>query len=163
MPAHESHEAGTAAAGRKKCTFPGCSNPSLDNDADHLKAWHQGGNTGISNLAQLCPKHHRLKHNSPWTPTPATEQEPPGWTSPTGRHYKAEHHDWEPPQWPPELLPAGEKPGLLPAELPPDEPAEDNFVDPDDIPAGDGLWDDFYAMPYSQTPEPSATKDLLHF
>jgi hypothetical protein len=68
-----------------KCTFPGCNNHSLDNDTDHLTAWHHGGNTGISNLAQLCPKHHRLKHNSPWEPTPATHNEPPGWTSPTGR------------------------------------------------------------------------------
>ncbi|MEJ1184591.1 hypothetical protein V9L19_13920, partial [Pseudarthrobacter sp. CCNWLW247] len=27
-----------------------------------------------------------------------------GWTSPTGRHYQSEHQDWEPPQWPPQLL-----------------------------------------------------------
>jgi hypothetical protein len=83
-----------------KCTFPGCNNQSLDNDADHLTAWQHGGTTGISNLAQLCPKHHRLKHATGWTPTPATKDQPPGWTSPTGRHYKAEHHDWEPPHWP---------------------------------------------------------------
>ncbi|WP_152683741.1 HNH endonuclease signature motif containing protein, partial [Pseudarthrobacter siccitolerans] len=87
-----------------KCTFPGCNNPSLDNEADHLQAWKDGGNTGISNLAQLCPKHHHLKHNTGWTPTPATATEPPGWTSPTGRHYKAEQPDHEPPHWPPGLL-----------------------------------------------------------
>jgi hypothetical protein len=97
-----------------KCTFPGCNNPSPDNEADHLQAWHHGGTTGISNLAQLCPKHHHLKHNSGWKPTPATQNEPPGWTSPTGRHYKAEQPDQEPPQWPPGYLPTGEKPGLLP-------------------------------------------------
>ncbi|MUU72105.1 HNH endonuclease signature motif containing protein [Pseudarthrobacter sp. GA104] len=83
-----------------KCTFPGCNNRTSDNEADHLTAWHHGGTTGISNLAQLCPKHHRLKHNSRWKPTPGTKTQPPGWTSPTGRHYKPEHHDWEPPQWP---------------------------------------------------------------
>ncbi|TLM75586.1 DUF222 domain-containing protein [Pseudarthrobacter sp. NamB4] len=83
-----------------KCTFPGCSNHSPDNETDHLTAWHHGGTTGISNLAQLCPKHHRLKHHSRWTPTPATKNQPPGWTSPTGRHYKNEHHDWQPSQWP---------------------------------------------------------------
>ncbi|WP_455833866.1 DUF222 domain-containing protein [Pseudarthrobacter siccitolerans] len=104
-----------------RCTFPGCNNPSLDNEADHLQAWQHGGTTGISNLAQLCPKHHRLKHATAWTPTPATHNEPPGWTSPTGRHYKAEHHDWEPPHWPQQL-----KPGQLghvrlnPSCLPPD-------------------------------------------
>ncbi|AUZ36201.1 endonuclease [Arthrobacter sp. PGP41] len=83
-----------------KCPFPGCSNHSLDNEADHLLAWHNGGTTGISNLGQPCPKHHKLRHTSAWKPTPATKDEPPGWTSPTGRHYTSEHQDWEPPRWP---------------------------------------------------------------
>ncbi|MGC0236248.1 HNH endonuclease signature motif containing protein [Arthrobacter nitrophenolicus] len=107
-----------------KCTFPGCNNNALDNEADHLQAWHHGGTTGISNLAQLCPKHHRLKHNSGWTPTQATKNEPPGWTSPTGRTYPAEQPDREPPQ-----LPAGMPspdvagPRLLPSEAPLASPA----------------------------------------
>jgi hypothetical protein len=88
-----------------KCPFPGCSNHSLDNEADHLLAWHKGGTTGISNLGQPCPKHHRLKHTSAWRPTSASKDEPPGWISPSGRHYKSEHQDWEPPQWPKELEP----------------------------------------------------------
>ncbi|AUZ33179.1 endonuclease [Arthrobacter sp. PGP41] len=83
-----------------KCPFPGCSNHSMDNEADHLLAWHNGGTTGVSNLGQPCPKHHKLRHTSGWKPTPATKDEPPGWTSPTGRHYKSEHQDWEPPHWP---------------------------------------------------------------
>jgi len=88
-----------------KCTFPGCSNPSQDNEADHLTAWEHGGATGISNLGQLCPKHHRLKHRTGWSPGPATSNEPPGWVSPTGRHYKAEQPDREPTLWPPGCLP----------------------------------------------------------
>ncbi|MFF1253427.1 HNH endonuclease [Pseudarthrobacter sp. NPDC058329] len=104
-----------------KCTFPGCNNNSLDNEADHLKAWQHGGTTGISNLAQLCPKHHRLKHNSGWKPTPATRNEPPGWTSPTGRHYKAEHHHWEPPHWPNQIgLERGMQRGNVLPSHPPD-------------------------------------------
>ncbi|KSU76762.1 protein of unknown function [Pseudarthrobacter enclensis] len=83
------------------CPFPGCSNHSLDNDADHLLAWANGGTTGISNLGQPCPKHHRLRHTTAWKPTPATKTTPPGWTSPTGRHYQSEHQDWEPPHRPP--------------------------------------------------------------
>ncbi|WP_457967571.1 HNH endonuclease [Arthrobacter sp. D1-29] len=83
-----------------KCPFPGCNNHSLDNEADHLLAWADGGTTGISNFGQPCRKHHHLKHNTTWQPTPASKNEPPGWTSPTGRHYKSEHQDWEPPQWP---------------------------------------------------------------
>jgi hypothetical protein len=83
-----------------KCPFPGCSNQSLDNDADHLLAWAKGGTTGVANLGQPCPKHHKLRHTSAWRPTPATKNEPPGWISPTGRHYKSEHQDWEPPHRP---------------------------------------------------------------
>ena len=88
-----------------KCTFPGCSNPSPDNEADHLTAWERRGATGISNLGQLCPKHHRLKHRTGWTPGPATSNEPPGWISPTGRRYNAEQPDREPTLWPPGFLP----------------------------------------------------------
>uniref|UniRef100_UPI00046282A0 HNH endonuclease signature motif containing protein n=1 Tax=Arthrobacter sp. TB 26 TaxID=494420 RepID=UPI00046282A0 len=83
-----------------KCPFPGCSNPSLDNDADHILSWADGGTTGVANLGQPCPKHHRLKHNSAWTPAGATKDAPPGWTSPSGRHYVSEYQDWEPPDWP---------------------------------------------------------------
>ncbi|YCH19656.1 HNH endonuclease [Arthrobacter sp. D1-29] len=85
-----------------KCPFPGCNNHSLDNEADHLLAWARGGTTGIANLGQPCPKHHRLRHTTAWTPTSATKNKPPGWTSPTGRHYRSEQPDWEPPHWPSE-------------------------------------------------------------
>lgn len=88
-----------------KCTFPGCSNASLDNESDHLTAWEHGGTTGISNLGQLCPKHHRLKHRTGWSPGPTARNEPPGWISPTGRQYNAEQPDREPPLWPPGFLP----------------------------------------------------------
>ena len=67
-----------------RCPFPGCNNPSLDNDADHLLAWADGGTTGITNLGQPCRKHHRLKHASAWTPAGASKDKPPGWTSPSG-------------------------------------------------------------------------------
>ncbi|MEW9873263.1 DUF222 domain-containing protein [Arthrobacter sp. HS15c] len=88
----------------RKCSFPGCNNQSLDNEADHILAWADGGTTGITNLESVCRKHHRLKHTTGWTPTDASTHKPPGWTSPTGRHYQSEHHDWEPPQWPPQIL-----------------------------------------------------------
>lgn len=88
------------------CTFPGCSNHTQDNDVDHLTAWQCGGTTGISNLGQACPKHHRLKHRRAWRSTQATKNEPPGWISPTGRCYPAEHPDREPPLIPPQCLPA---------------------------------------------------------
>ncbi|MET4590894.1 DUF222 domain-containing protein [Arthrobacter sp. 754] len=83
-----------------KCPFPGCHNQSLDNEADHLLAWAHGGTTGITNLAQPCPKHHKLRHTGGWNPGTATQHAPPGWISPTGRRYASEHPDWEPPQLP---------------------------------------------------------------
>jgi hypothetical protein len=83
-----------------RCPFPGCSNHSLDNDVDHLLAWSDGGGTGISNLGQPCRRHHRLKHATAWKPIGATRDNPPGWTSPTGRSYPSEQQDWEPPHWP---------------------------------------------------------------
>ncbi|MEV7999823.1 HNH endonuclease signature motif containing protein [Pseudarthrobacter oxydans] len=144
-----------------RCPFPGCSNSSLDNEADHLLAWHHGGTTGISNLGQPCPKHHRLRHTSGWEPTPATKNQPPGWTSPTGRHYKSEHQDWEPPHWPastrvPAIADAPARPtGDVPyLEPPPEEPAGGNLLDPGDIPRDDPLWDDFYALPPISAREP---------
>ncbi|WP_255470825.1 HNH endonuclease signature motif containing protein [Pseudarthrobacter sp. B4EP4b] len=108
-----------------KCPFPGCNNPSLDNEADHVLAWHKGGSTGISNLGQPCPKHHKLRHTSGWKPTPASTTEPPGWISPTGRHYKSEHQDWEPPHWPDSAVPESIRAfdDLLDQWEPPDDPA----------------------------------------
>ena len=86
-----------------RCPFPGCNNHSLDNEADHLLAWSDGGGTGISNLGQPCRKHHRLKHTTRWKPVEATRDKPPGWISPSGRYYTSEHQDWEPPDWPDDL------------------------------------------------------------
>ncbi len=105
-----------------RCPFPGCANHSLDNEADHLLAWADGGTTGISNLGQPCPKHHRLKHTSAWTPYRASKDHPPGWTSPSGRYYPSEHQDWEPPRWPEDWLPH------IPAT---DEPGPEPDPDPD--------------------------------
>ncbi|MDQ0770867.1 hypothetical protein QF031_003616 [Pseudarthrobacter defluvii] len=113
-----------------KCTFPGCTNKTPDNETDHLTAWEHGGTTGISNLAQLCPKHHRLKHHNQWTPDPATQKDPPGWTSPTGRHYKPEQPDPEPTHWPPRILPVGPVAGANEAAASPGTTAPDASVPP---------------------------------
>jgi hypothetical protein len=128
-----------------KCTFPNCNNHSLDNDADHILAWADGGGTGVANLGQPCPKHHRLKHTTAWRPVGATRDAPPGWISPSGRSYPAEYQDWEPPSWP-EPPPAEDSPEPpdwqeLPAwqELPPGqdwpEPAPgQDWLEPQDRP-----------------------------
>ncbi|WP_285243614.1 HNH endonuclease signature motif containing protein, partial [Pseudarthrobacter sp. fls2-241-R2A-127] len=163
-----------------KCTFPGCNNRTPDNDTDHLTAWGDGGTTDVPNLAQLCPKHHRLKHHSQWTPHPATTNEPPGWTSPTGRHYQPEQPDPEPAHWPPgtlhvdqpetdatayqdddvqwQLLLAG-----MPSwpDPPPEEPAGDDILDPDELSPDDPQWDDFSALIFRLPADPQADWRLL--
>jgi hypothetical protein len=113
-----------------RCPFPGCNNPSLDNDADHLLAWADGGTTGITNLGQPCRKHHGLKHGSTWTPTGATKDKPPGWTSPSGRTYASEAQDWEPPHWPPHLQPTANDPNENPREDPGRNPGSYPDLDP---------------------------------
>jgi hypothetical protein len=112
-----------------KCPFPGCNNHSLDNEADHILAWHKGGTTGVSNLGQPCPKHHKLRHTTGWQPTRATKTEPPGWTSPTGRHYKTEHQDWEPPHWPNQLQAvSGDPPDFVYIGISPGEEGLERFL-----------------------------------
>jgi len=150
----------------RKCTFPGCTNHTPDNDIDHGTAWEHGGRTDVRNLAQLCPKHHRLKHNSHWTPDAATPNESPGWTSPTGRHYKPEHPTPEPTVWPPGILPTSNaalpacfhSEDACPEDLPPWEPDDDTLVDLDDLPPDDPLWAEFLtqalslAQPFALSP-----------
>jgi len=112
-----------------RCTFPACNNHSLDNDTDHLLAWSDGGTTGISNLGQACPRHHRLKHSSRWRPVGANHDRPPGWISPTGRYYPSEQQDWEPPHWPENLEPENLEPDNLEE---PDSPGwPDRIEEPD--------------------------------
>ncbi|MHC6594895.1 HNH endonuclease signature motif containing protein [Arthrobacter sp. C152] len=133
-----------------KCTFPGCSNRTADNDTDHLQAWQHDGTTGVSNLGQLCPKHHRLKHSTGWTPTPATINEPPGWTSPTGRHYPAEQHDPEPPHWPYWMMfAAGPGEDASPGDVPQWEPDDDTLIDSGDLSPDDPLWAEFFTKPFA--------------
>jgi len=134
-----------------KCTFPGCSNRTPDNDTDHLTAWKHGGTTGTSNLAQLCPKHHRLKHNSQWKPDAGTSREPPGWTSPTGRHYNPEHPDPNPTQWPPGLFPMPAATHCVNAcleDLPPWEPDDPTLIDLNDLSPEDPVWAEFFTKPF---------------
>jgi hypothetical protein len=126
-----------------KCPFPGCNNHSLDNEADHLLAWAHGGTTGITNLGQPCPKHHRLKHSSRWTPSQASKNQPPGWTAPSGRHYASEEQDWEPPHWPAQVF--------GPVVGPPDETGHPEDPYPD--------WE----LGPAREPDPDPYPDWEHF
>lgn len=71
------------------CRFPGCRVPVRRCEIDHTVDWAFGGKTTASNLAHLCPKHHRLKHHTEWSVT----QHRGGvleWVSPNGQSYHEE-------------------------------------------------------------------------
>lgn len=80
------------------CRFPGCRRRAARCDLDHSTAWAHAGTTDLTNLACLCRKHHRLKHQAGWRIT----HHPDGtldWRSPTGRHYATHPATtlWPPP------------------------------------------------------------------
>lgn len=84
------------------CRFPGCRRRARRCDIDHSLAWEHGGGTELCNLACLCKKHHRLKHEMNWQVT----HEPDGrlrWRAPTGHVYWSEADDaiWPPRSAPP--------------------------------------------------------------
>ncbi|GAA1993290.1 HNH endonuclease signature motif containing protein [Microbacterium pumilum] len=68
------------------CRFPGCRMPVWRCDVDHTVDAALGGATCVCNLANLCRRHHTLKHASDWI----VRQLGGGvleWTSPTRRRY----------------------------------------------------------------------------
>ncbi|WP_258524690.1 HNH endonuclease signature motif containing protein, partial [Microbacterium sp. SMR1] len=71
----------------RQCRFPGCRQPTIRCELDHTVAASDGGVTHVCNLANLCKRHHDVKHHTRWH----VRQLPGGrliWTSPTGRIYR---------------------------------------------------------------------------
>ncbi|POX67862.1 HNH endonuclease [Microbacterium sp. Ru50] len=71
----------------RHCRFPGCRQPAIRCELDHTIAASDGGPTHVCNLANLCKRHHDVKHHTRWH----VRQLPGGrlvWTSPTGRIYR---------------------------------------------------------------------------
>ncbi|MGH3095971.1 MAG: DUF222 domain-containing protein, partial [Streptosporangiales bacterium] len=79
----------------RHCAFPGCRRRARGCDLDHTQPWPHGV-TAVANLRPLCRRHHRLKHQAGWH----LAVNPDGswtWTSPLGRHYRDQPHDYSPP------------------------------------------------------------------
>ena len=70
------------------CRFPHCGRSASNCDLDHTTDWQHGGRTDWRNLAQLCPKHHRLKHHGGWKVTQHDDTGALTWLSPAGRRYR---------------------------------------------------------------------------
>jgi hypothetical protein len=72
----------------RTCVFPGCRRSACRCDLDHRRSWDDGGRTDPDNLAPLCRRHHRLKHEAGWR----VDRHQDGfyiWTSPTGHTYRS--------------------------------------------------------------------------
>jgi hypothetical protein len=67
------------------CSTPGCNRLARYCEIDHREQYGGGfrGKTAVKNLAHLCKKHHRLKHNSKWR-IELLPDGSPAWVSPTG-------------------------------------------------------------------------------
>ncbi len=83
----------------RTCIFPFCNRRAETCDLDHAvphRADGTGGGTCRHNLRPLCPKRHRIKHETTW-PLQTSDTEPPVWVSPLGRHYPVARYDYRPP------------------------------------------------------------------
>ncbi len=69
------------------CRFPNCGRAAATCDLDHTVDWQYGGSTEWRNLAHLCPKHHKLKHEGGWRVSQSGDTGRLTWTSPSGRGY----------------------------------------------------------------------------
>jgi hypothetical protein len=105
------------------CRFPGCTRKAERSEIDHTIPFGLGGLSEEGNLAVLCKKHHRLKHNSRWRVTQLGK----GvlrWTSPAGRSYLT-HPAALSSRRPPPGSPVEPRPLVEPVETPtpyPDTP-----------------------------------------
>jgi hypothetical protein len=69
------------------CRFPNCGRSAANCDLDHTVDWQYQGETDWHNLAHLCPKHHKLKHEGGWRVTQNRESSDLVWTAPSGATY----------------------------------------------------------------------------
>ncbi len=72
------------------CTFPGCALPAHRCDLDHQAPYDDGGRTAEPNLAAICRRHHRAKHEAGWSVHRDPHTRVSNWTSPTGHRYRSE-------------------------------------------------------------------------
>ena len=68
------------------CVFPGCRMAASDCDLDHREPWAEGGATEPDNLAPLCRRDHRLRHEAGWQYGRADNGDHE-WVSPLGQSY----------------------------------------------------------------------------
>jgi hypothetical protein len=89
----------------KGCAFPGCDRPPRYCQAHHVNEWvkHRGV-TALHNLVNLCARHHRVIHHTPWEVDIRDGQAwfiPPDYVDPTRTPQRNTLHNpvrYEPPE-----------------------------------------------------------------
>ena len=76
----------------RTCTFPGCTRRAHLCDLDHETPFDMGGTTNPQNLASLCRRHHRAKHQG-WLVRRDVATGTSKWTTPTGHVYASRPPD----------------------------------------------------------------------
>jgi hypothetical protein len=61
---HTAHQRAAMALRDKGCSTEGCDRPPSWTEAHHDIAWTDGGDTSLRNGRLLCPRHHRLAHDT---------------------------------------------------------------------------------------------------
>lgn len=80
----------------ERCTWVGCCAPAWRCDLDHNRR-HPDGPTCDCNLAPLCRRHHRMRHETPWHVVHRLDHVIV-WISPTNRIYLSRPRSLSPPK-----------------------------------------------------------------
>ncbi|MET9023924.1 HNH endonuclease [Actinopolymorpha sp. NPDC004070] len=81
-------QAELVAARDQRCVWTTCRRPAATCHLDHNTEYRDGGETGVDNIAPLCPRHHKAKTERDWK----LKQTGPGehtLTDPFGRSYSS--------------------------------------------------------------------------
>lgn len=79
-------------AGTRTCAAPGCRQPAIHCDLDHIRPWAESGTTDSEELAPCCERDHCTRHATHWT----YRRLPDGdylWKSPLGTTYTTSGRD----------------------------------------------------------------------
>lgn len=79
-------------AGTRTCAAPGCRQPAIHCDLDHIRPWVESGTTDSEELAPCCERDHCTRHATHWT----YRRLPDGdylWKSPLGTTYTTSGRD----------------------------------------------------------------------
>jgi hypothetical protein len=79
-------------AGTRTCAAPGCRQPAVNCDLDHIRPWAESGTTASEDLAPSCERDHCTRHATRWTYRRLADGDYL-WKSPLGTSYTTSGRD----------------------------------------------------------------------